>query len=804
MPPRGELSGLQETPGGEGQVLRARFEGSGDPLDAEARVGFDVGEQPGLGGGELRRAALLRGSPGRPARAAALALPGGGLGAESLGDRFQRRLADERRHVGHELVDTSSDLAVDVTHGGDVHNGAPSKIQCARVSGVALPVDDRAVRREAYGRRRAIAAERFGSERARAAVARVLSREDTPPPGAPGGKVERPLLVGEVGREGEVTDRHHERARAVVGGSNDEVFATPAELGRSSTQRDEITMKLDRARVRRRAGLVPVELAGFERLLGLGVEEDGAVAERLDLARASLAYGVDERGVGVAREVVKGRRCPVLLALKQHRHVGGQENEGCRQALLRPGQQRRVARAAARVGDLIVILRVHDQLPAGAIRRGGAVGPTAKPRRLPRQHEPLPKRGGEVGGPAEVDEITAPVARQKGVEAVVEVVAPLRVHAPAASIRRVDDSDVVQIALGDEPSLPIEPPGLGVKTVGQLGEHVAHARVVDAVHRVEPKAIDVKLGQPVQGVVDEVTPDPRSVLAVERNRLSPWRLVPAAEVRPKIAEGVPLGPQVVVDDVEHDREATAVTRVDEPLEPLGTAVRRLGRVEVHSVVTPVAATGELGDGHDLDGVDPHVPEMVEALDDRLERARSGERAHVKLVENQALEGQAAPRRVGPIEPGRDDPGRPVNAVRLKARRGVGPAQVSIEHVSVVRPGRSARLDDEVAAIVRPHLAPLALDLERDAPRAGSPHSERGGVVAEHPRAKPELERRGHSGLRPARVVIVARSSARRRVSSRGPSLQRQFPVAEPGTFMRARVPRPRRSCIGTIARSAGD
>ena len=117
-----------------------------------------------------------------------------------------------------------------------------------------------------------------------------------------------------------------------------------------------------------------------------------------------------------------------------------------------------------------------------------------------------------------------------------------------------------------------------------------------------------------------------------------------------------------------------MARVDETAcRPVGPAVGVVRGEEVDAVVAPAAVARELGHRHELDGVDAQLDEVVEVLDDAVERALRCERADVELVEHGAGQGQASPAAVGPGERRVVDDGRqPVDAVGLRSgERGSG-------------------------------------------------------------------------------------------------------------------------------------
>jgi hypothetical protein len=110
--------------------------------------------------------------------------------------------------------------------------------------------------------------------------------------------------------------------------------------------------------------------------------------------------------------------------------------------------------------------------------------------------------------------------------------------------------------------------------------------VVDVLRRVQSQAVQVVLGDPMDGVGDAELTDAVVALAVEVDGLSPVRFVSVAEVRlGEPRQVIAVRAQVVVDDVQHHAEAQGVRAVPGPF-------RREG-AEVH-LVDDLAGRGEPG------------------------------------------------------------------------------------------------------------------------------------------------------------------------------------------------------------------
>ena len=125
--------------------------------------------------------------------------------------------------------------------------------------------------------------------------------------------------------------------------------------------------------------------------------------------------------------------------------------------------------------------------------------------------------------------------------------------------------------------------------------------------------------------------------AVEVQRVAPLGGVAIGEVvRRERLQVVPVGAEVVVDDVQDDAEAEGVGAIDQPPQIVGRAVDVRGRPEIDAVVAPAEASGELGDRHQLDDGDAQLAQRRQLARRGGEGSLRGERADVKLVDDLAL------------------------------------------------------------------------------------------------------------------------------------------------------------------------
>ncbi len=76
-------------------------------------------------------------------------------------------------------------------------------------------------------------------------------------------------------------------------------------------------------------------------------------------------------------------------------------------------------------------------------------------------------------------------------------------------------------------------------------------------------------------------------------------------------EVVPVRAEMIVDDVEDHHQAALMGGIDEPLQAFRAAIGAVRRIKQHAVIAPAAFAGELRDGHQLDGGDAEIDQMVE-------------------------------------------------------------------------------------------------------------------------------------------------------------------------------------------------
>src|SRR5690606_32407422 len=100
-------------------------------------------------------------------------------------------------------------------------------------------------------------------------------------------------------------------------------------------------------------------------------------------------------------------------------------------------------------------------------------------------------------------------------------------------------------------------PGAVQNSVDQLVDDVPRTIVIDGVHGIEAQAVEVIFLDPVARVVYE---ELAHVRVGEIDRIAPRRAMPRGEEFARItAQIIALRPEMVVDDIEQDREIARVS-----------------------------------------------------------------------------------------------------------------------------------------------------------------------------------------------------------------------------------------------------
>src|SRR3954453_10015471 len=223
----------------------------------------------------------------------------------------------------------------------------------------------------------------------------------------------------------------------------------------------------------------------------------------------------------------------------------------------------------------------------------------------------------------------------------------------------VDESHVLWLVLRGDENLPAA--RRFVRALHDLPED----RVVgDRLRRIEPQSVEIKLVDPVRGVLRE---EFAHALRLVIQLVAPFVLAVGEIERREPAEITAVRTEMVVDDVEDHGESELMRRVDEAAEVVGRAVEMRRRPEIDAVVAPAERAGEFVHRHHFDDIDADVREQRQLLRGDGERAALRERADVHLVKASRLD--SVP--FAPRECRIDHLRRSMRPLGLKARSGIG-------------------------------------------------------------------------------------------------------------------------------------
>ena len=139
-----------------------------------------------------------------------------------------------------------------------------------------------------------------------------------------------------------------------------------------------------------------------------------------------------------------------------------------------------------------------------------------------------------------------------------DVVVPLRgVELGLVTVAR-QALRLIVLVFQEEMDGPREP---RAKARREFVEQIGPRIILDRVDGVEAQPVEMKLLKPIFGVLDEEIAHGARVGSVKLDRIAPGRLVPAREeIRRIEPKEIPLGTEVVVNDVKQHRDAAVRAR----------------------------------------------------------------------------------------------------------------------------------------------------------------------------------------------------------------------------------------------------
>jgi hypothetical protein len=160
-----------------------------------------------------------------------------------------------------------------------------------------------------------------------------------------------------------------------------------------------------------------------------------------------------------------------------------------------------------------------------------------------------------------------------------------------------------------------------------FGQDMSVATVVGGMCCTQAQPIQMKLADPMPGIIEHEVPDALAAGFIVVDRSAPRRRHTLLEIGAEVCEIIALGARVIVHDVQKDADAGVIADVHNPLQFPRASIRTLHGVPAGPVVTPVPTPGELGNWHQLDSGNPQFSQLLQPLDDGGKRPLGGKRPH---------------------------------------------------------------------------------------------------------------------------------------------------------------------------------
>lgn len=219
-----------------------------------------------------------------------------------------------------------------------------------------------------------------------------------------------------------------------------------------------------------------------------------------------------------------------------------------------------------------------------------------------------------AGRRAEIDVVARAFAGGPRMKMVVDVVRPLSVHAETTFGDGGHHRGVVQIGLRDEGKRASHLSAHIRNRARQFRENVRGGVISKGVHRIESKAVEVEVDEPLARVLNNKRPHLGTFFGIEIDSGPPRGGMRVCEVGAEFPKVISVGTEVVVNDVDDDGKSTLVRSVDEPRERFGPAVGLMGGEKADAVIAPTALARKRRDRHHFNGVDAEFYKRIQARD----------------------------------------------------------------------------------------------------------------------------------------------------------------------------------------------
>ncbi len=275
--------------------------------------------------------------------------------------------------------------------------------------------------------------------------------------------VEGGLLVGKVEKEhhsvvvGPLAD--HQDVVRVEGRCFDVLLGHEGDGRHPFAQGEQVAVERAQVPMIALVGQGMVEFAAAKGVRVLWIGHVASPVERGKFFPPPLAHRLDQGRVGVANEILERCRLAVLLAHEEQRNEWREQHGSGGEPLPRRGQCRTETVAQAPIADLVVVLGEDHKLLREIEPRTAPVPALPVARVLAGVRVALPPHFCELGQAAVVAVIALLFPRQKDVQRVMKIVAPLRIEPVASQPAGKDVAGHVEIAFGDE--MKVAPVGRG-------------------------------------------------------------------------------------------------------------------------------------------------------------------------------------------------------------------------------------------------------------------------------------------------------------------------------------------------------
>src|ERR1044071_5347176 len=166
---------------------------------------------------------------------------------------------------------------------------------------------------------------------------------------------------------------------------------------------------------------------------------------------------------------------------------------------------------------------------------------------------------------AVVPVITLEITRQQRAQRVMKIVVPLPIECISAALALLYQTRIVIGALRNEIDLAVEPQRFPFHRLDQLFDKGNRRMIENGVHGIEPERVDMKLADPLERILNEIVAHLVTVRSIEVDRAAPRRLITVREVGTEVAKVVSFRAEVVVNDIQDNREPASVAGIDELL-----------------------------------------------------------------------------------------------------------------------------------------------------------------------------------------------------------------------------------------------